>query len=461
MLAKINIEVRMNRTSWNERMKFGAGLTGAILSLWIVAGCTSPDTGVQESPRTPCEQNCVFLHQQCASNCLGQASCESSCNQTLSQCARTCQNPGAPTGQGGQGGDMPRDLGLPGTGGTAGQGTGGTAGQGAGGTGGQTMNCPDRDQDGYQDIQCNPDVNANPRGGDCNDYSNATNPGRAEDCQNDADNDCNGFLPARDPACEMACPDRDADGYQDGECNRDRLTGSDCDDQQETINPAAVEICGNGIDEDCFNGDAPCVMNCVDNDQDGFQDDVDKCPNDKDDRDQFEDEDGCPDPDNDKDGILDINDGKDGACMNSPEDKDGDADLDGCPEEDSLVRISCDEISIGESIYFKTNSDVIQARSYELLGKVAAALVGAPYLKRVRIEGHTDSRGKAAYNEDLSGRRALSVKDFLLETGIKPERLTSEGYGEARPITSNKTKAGRAKNRRVLFTVVERDENCK
>ncbi|HXI59412.1 MAG TPA: transporter, partial [Polyangia bacterium] len=68
-----------------------------------------------------------------------------------------------------------------------------------------------------------------------------------------------------------------------------------------------------------------------DRDGDGYKDDVDQCPDDPEDFDDFEDEDGCPDPDNDKDGILDVND----LCPNDPEDKDGFEDQDGCPDPDN------------------------------------------------------------------------------------------------------------------------------
>ncbi|MFH1129869.1 MAG: OmpA family protein [Pseudomonadota bacterium] len=71
-----------------------------------------------------------------------------------------------------------------------------------------------------------------------------------------------------------------------------------------------------------------------DRDRDGIKDDVDKCPDDPEDFDDFEDEDGCPDPDNDRDGILDVDD----RCPNEPEDKDGFEDEDGCPEANILDR---------------------------------------------------------------------------------------------------------------------------
>lgn len=149
-------------------------------------------------------------------------------------------------------------------------GNGGNAGTG-GGAGNQTTNCPDRDMDGYQDRICNPNPNALPRGGDCNDYNNAVNPGRSEDCGDMAeDNDCNGQVPARDQACLAACPDQDGDGYSAASCNSDRRTGGDCNDQDPSVNPGQTERCGNRKDDDCSGGDSPCLMNCQDNDVDGF-----------------------------------------------------------------------------------------------------------------------------------------------------------------------------------------------
>jgi outer membrane protein OmpA-like peptidoglycan-associated protein len=65
------------------------------------------------------------------------------------------------------------------------------------------------------------------------------------------------------------------------------------------------------------------------------------------------------------------------------------------------------------------------------------------------IEGHTDSVGSERSNQILSERRANAVRDYLIANGISDDRLTAVGYGETRPIDSNKTRSGRANNRRV------------
>ena len=77
----------------------------------------------------------------------------------------------------------------------------------------------------------------------------------------------------------------------------------------------------------------------------------------------------------------------------------------------------------------------------------------------VRIEGHTDSDGRASYNKKLSDRRAKSVRRYLVAAGVKSARLVAVGYGEEKPIDSNKTDEGKSNNRRVEFTILELDGN--
>jgi outer membrane protein OmpA-like peptidoglycan-associated protein len=69
------------------------------------------------------------------------------------------------------------------------------------------------------------------------------------------------------------------------------------------------------------------------------------------------------------------------------------------------------------------------------------------------IEGHTDSVGTDAYNQDLSERRAMAVKTALIRANVDPARINTYGYGETRPIAGNNTDAGRLKNRRVEIVI--------
>ncbi len=71
------------------------------------------------------------------------------------------------------------------------------------------------------------------------------------------------------------------------------------------------------------------------------------------------------------------------------------------------------------------------------------------------VEGHTDSVGSAKLNQTLSESRANSVRDFLIDKGIGSDRLTAIGYGEDKPIATNKTRTGRTQNRRVEINLVK------
>ncbi|MFQ5917379.1 MAG: OmpA family protein, partial [Candidatus Binatia bacterium] len=73
--------------------------------------------------------------------------------------------------------------------------------------------------------------------------------------------------------------------------------------------------------------------------------------------------------------------------------------------------------------------------------------------KRVELEGYTDWIGTEKYNQGLSERRAASVRNYLIEKGVSPSRITARGFGEASPIADNRTREGRAKNRRVEVKV--------
>ena len=72
---------------------------------------------------------------------------------------------------------------------------------------------------------------------------------------------------------------------------------------------------------------------------------------------------------------------------------------------------------------------------------------------RISVEGHTDSVGSDASNQSLSEKRADAVRDFLVNAGVPSDRITAAGKGEAEPIATNKTTAGRQQNRRVELVV--------
>jgi outer membrane protein OmpA-like peptidoglycan-associated protein len=103
---------------------------------------------------------------------------------------------------------------------------------------------------------------------------------------------------------------------------------------------------------------------------------------------------------------------------------------------------------VSHGIQFDVNSDKLRPESMNVIKEIAAALQKAPSLK-LRIEGHTDSTGDAARNLELSKRRAESVKNALTDLGIAADRLTTDGFGQTRPIATNDTPQGRAENRRV------------
>jgi len=248
----------------------------------------------------------------------------------------------------------------------------------------------------------------------------------------------------------------------------------------------------------------------VDTDGDGLTDDIDKCPQEPEDMDNFQDDDGCPDNDNDNDGILDANDkcpdtpedkngiddedgcpeedtdgdglvGSQDQCPTEPEDKDGFQDEDGCPDADNdgdgiadtedkcpmepeTVNQYQDEDGCPdevpkevekfsgaiEGIKFKLGSAEIRRSSNKILDEAVAVLQKYPDIK-LEIQGHTDTTGSDERNRTLSDARANAVMQYLISKGVDESRLTAKGYGPDKPVADNETKAGRAQNRRVEF----------
>jgi outer membrane protein OmpA-like peptidoglycan-associated protein len=274
-------------------------------------------------------------------------------------------------------------------------------------------------------------------------------PDTKDQCPNDPE-DKDGFED------KDGCPDLDND--QDGVRDKaDTCPGTDKD--------KASGFKKTKEDKDGFEDDDGCPD--LDNDKDGLADTIDQCPNKPEDKDNFEDDDGCPDPDNDKDKICDKNaeiqkqlgdyakicKGSD-KCPDKPEVVNGYLDDDGCPDKKLLVKVTKTKIELTQKVYFAYNKARIRKRSYQLLRDVATVLKDRPTMK-VRIEGHTDSRGRKRYNKRLSRRRARAVRQFLIREGIAPDRMVAVGYGEEKPIASNRTRAGREKNRRVEFFITQ------
>jgi outer membrane protein OmpA-like peptidoglycan-associated protein len=123
-----------------------------------------------------------------------------------------------------------------------------------------------------------------------------------------------------------------------------------------------------------------------------------------------------------------------------------------------VVIIRNDRLEITQQILFEFNKSRILPFSFFILDEVVDTLFKHPEIKKVRIEGHTDDVGGAEFNQKLSEARAKSVMEYLVDKGVDPGRLSAVGYGLTKPIATNKTDEGRAKNRRVQFTIEERSE---
>jgi len=175
-----------------------------------------------------------------------------------------------------------------------------------------------------------------------------------------------------------------------------------------------------------------------DSDNDGVKDSADQCPNTVPGTsvDSF----GCPvDPDTDNDGV--------------PNSKDQ------CPNTATGVRIDFKGCEIRDvislpGINFETNSSILTSSSTTTLDGAASTLLKYTDIS-AEVAGHSDSTGDAAYNLNLSDKRAAAVRTYLVNKGVAASRLTSKGYGETQPIADNSTRSGRAFNRRVELNVVQ------
>ncbi|MCX7551214.1 OmpA family protein [Xanthomarina sp. F2636L] len=233
------------------------------------------------------------------------------------------------------------------------------------------------------------------------------------------------------------CPDTDGDGIEDSK--------DDCPNEAGLAEfNGCPDTDGDGIPDnldECPTVAGPKELNgCPDSDGDGVADKDDKCPNEA----GPAANNGCPWPDKDGDGVAD----KDDLCPEAP----GTVANNGCPEVTEAVKKALN--AYAKTILFDTGKSSIKEQSAEVLQNIVGILNEYPNAK-FNIEGHTDSVGSDALNMKLSKERASSVMNYLITNGVASSRLSHEGYGETRPIDSNKTRAGRANNRRVEINLVK------
>jgi len=230
-------------------------------------------------------------------------------------------------------------------------------------------------------------------------------------------------LPSTDPT-RNGCPpppDRDHDGIPDA--------ADACPDQA-----------GPPSDDPKRNG-------CPDRDGDKIIDSLDACPDVAGVPSDDPKKNGCP-PDTDGDGITDDKD----ACPKEPGPANADPTKNGCP----MVMVREGEIVIGQQVQFEIDKSVIKKESDELLDGIAKVLKEHLEIARVEVQGHTDNTGKAQHNKVLSASRAEAVRRALVKRGIVDRRLVAKGFGQEKPLGENDTDAGRARNRRVQFVILEK-----
>ncbi|MCP4603754.1 MAG: OmpA family protein [Proteobacteria bacterium] len=114
-----------------------------------------------------------------------------------------------------------------------------------------------------------------------------------------------------------------------------------------------------------------------------------------------------------------------------------------------------------DKVHFFYNKKEIMPKSFAILNDVVDVLTNHPEIEKIRIEGHTDTRGSAKYNRKLSAGRAKAVKEYLTEHGIESDRLVSKGYGESKPlIEPEESEDDYENNRRVEFTILKKDDSA-
>ena len=288
--------------------------------------------------------------------------------------------------------------------------------------------CPDTDSDGVQDKydEC-PDIAGSKLYAGC--------PDTDEDGIIDKNDSCPSLA---GPDKFAGCPDSDGDSIPDNLDDCPEVKGlvafNGCPDTDGDGIIDALDLCPTVAGLDSLKG---CPY--MDTDDDGIQDKYDQCPKIAGPRENG----GCPYADSDNDSVPD----KDDLCPMTP----GAVSNGGCPviekEEQEILNTAF------KNLEFNNGKSTIKASSHSSLDELAALLKKRESF-RLLIEGHTDNVGRDAANMSLSQNRALAVKEYLVNKGIKASRIDAKWYGETKPIADNNTAEGRAKNRRVEMKVV-------
>ncbi|MBK8170287.1 MAG: OmpA family protein [Sandaracinaceae bacterium] len=190
-----------------------------------------------------------------------------------------------------------------------------------------------------------------------------------------------------------------------------------------------------------------------DNDHDLVLDGADQCPLVAEDRDEWQDEDGCPETDNDDDHILDTVD----RCPNEAEVINGVDDQDGCPDE-GLIEFRGDRVILEETVLFDFERARVHSTATPVLEAVVRLFRQHPEWTRIRVEGHSDARGDAVFNQELSERRAANVRTELVRIGIPADKIDSVGYGSTHLRDRQTSAVSHQRNRRVEIVVIPQED---
>lgn len=224
--------------------------------------------------------------------------------------------------------------------------------------------------------------------------------------------------------------------------------------------PIAVAVAAPAVIAAPAPAPAPTPVAPVDSDGDGVIDSKDLCPNTP--ENAKVNAQGC-ELDSDGDGVVDSKDRcpstAHGVRVNEhgcelDRDNDGIVDSqDRCPDSRANAKVDelgCEilEVIVLKGVNFETGSNRLTADSIVILNNAADVLMKRADIS-VEVAGYTDNRGAAAYNENLSQKRAQAVADYLIQRGVKADKLSAKGHGAAHPVADNNNAAGRAQNRRV------------